>query len=188
MVRLAVGGHDIDVAEELVHRLGLPRDETPEIRACWTATTTDYSPTLLVELAGGILVVTSPAEAAAGTEVLVVRWDEIAAVGQDRHWWMLLLTTTQGRVLRFLLASLADLHSVASALGARPGAASSAALSEGPSSPAGSSAGRAHPRHTAVPRGRHEPREHSPALDRIEQRLASMELLLAGLTSGAREG
>ena len=197
MVRVAVSGYELDVRDELIQSMGAPHDEIPRIGRCWSVTTPDYRPLLLAELEGGLLIMSAPAVGEESQfEALGLRWNEIESVRQDEHAWKLLIVAVDGRHLGFLLSSVAELHSVAAELSGRCAESrASIALEEGV--PVDSSAlGDPHmvacgrlPRPLPHARSRSRVRVHqqpSPTLDRIEQRLASMEQLLAGLKSGSR--
>lgn len=195
-MQLVVGGYDVTLRTGLLHDLGISENQTPVIRSCWTVTTAHYEPMLIVELDMGLLIVHVSADGAESSATSAgLRWDAIQEIRQDEHTWMLLVSTAVGGELRFLFASLGELHSVATRLASRragfldvdprdglranvdaDGGERGVACARPPKRPASA---RARSRSATAP---HEP---SPALDRIEQRLATVELLLADLTAGS---
>lgn len=197
-MQLAVGGYDLTLRDGLLKDLGIPANQSPAMRSWWTVTTTDYDPMLLVELDRGLLIVNAPAgEEAASATLVGLRWDAVRGLGQDEHSWMLVISTAERGEMRFLFSSLGELHSVATTIAARCTQFAGVVASEGldvndaaGGGQRGSVCART-PRRPASARARSRavaaPHEPSPTLDRIEQRLATMEMLLAGLTSGSAE-
>ena len=206
MVRLAVGGQDIQVDDDHLERLGAARTGPPSIRSCWAATTAQYLPVIVLELSGGLLIAGGPHPDADGVMPLALPWDRIAAVREVRHDWTMVLELVDGVTVSLLFASIAELHRVAEAVAAaREGghgptvAETGAPLPVGMAEvgmaeagmpqagmPAGRCSDRGHGPARQAPRrrvpGGHRP---SPALDRIERRLASVETLLADLTTAS---
>jgi hypothetical protein len=192
-VQLAGSGAEVSVADELVRQV-CPTTGPPEVRAWWPATTTDYSPVVVLAFELGVVVTGDPCGSEEGRVVPVaVTWEEIVSVRGDERAWMLLVTTVAGRDLRLLLASLATLRAVTADLARRCAAAcgpvdvrladagssghGAARQAHGPHRSRGFSRSRAHDRLSSA--------AEDPALGRIEARLATVELILAGLTGSS---